>query len=183
MIGRRASSIPRIAAAVWVVVAPSLIVLAVLAGWGFLATPAALIAGAVILVVTALVIGRAVSDLAVLRDSVDTLGAADEGTEAVSRQIARKLTPMARELWLAIVRLGRLWHERVRTAEGRVAAAEAVIALLAVATDHGLSSVIAETTLDNVPSQRTLVRAGFRLVSTGAELHRYEVLLKGSTAT
>jgi two-component system phosphate regulon sensor histidine kinase PhoR len=128
VIGRRASSIPRIAAAVWVVGAPSLIVLAVLAGWGFLATPAALIAGAVILVVTALVIGRAVSDLAVLRDSVDTLGAADEGTEAVSRQIARKLTPMARELWLAIVRLGRLWHERVRTAEGRVAAAEAVIA-------------------------------------------------------
>ncbi len=128
MIGRRASSIPRIAAAVLAVGAPSLIVLAVLAGWGFLATPAALIAGAVILVVTALVIGRAVSDLAVLRDSVDTLGAADEGTEAVSRQIARKLAPMARELWLAIVRLGRVWHERVRTAEGRVAAAEAVIA-------------------------------------------------------
>jgi two-component system phosphate regulon sensor histidine kinase PhoR len=69
-----------------------------------------------------------VSDLAVLRDSVDTLGTLDEGTEAVSRQIARKLAPMARELWLAIVRLGRLWHERVRTAEGRVAAAEAVIA-------------------------------------------------------
>ena len=128
MIGRRASSIPRIAVAVLAVSAPSLIVLAVLAGWGFLATPAALIAGAVILVVTALVIGRSVSDLAVLRDSVDTLGAADEGTEAVSRQIARKLTPMVRELWLAIVRLGRLWHERVRTAEGRVAAAEAVIA-------------------------------------------------------
>jgi hypothetical protein len=97
VIGRRASSIPRIAAAVWVVGAPSLIVLAVLAGWGFLATPAALIAGAVILVVTALVIGRSVSDLAVLRDSVDTLGTADEATEAVSRQIARKLAPMARE--------------------------------------------------------------------------------------
>ncbi len=124
MIGRRASSIPRITAAVLAVSAPGLIVLAVLVGWGFLATLSAVIAGAVILVVSVLVIGRLVSDLAVLRDSVDMLGA-DEGTEAVSRQIARKLAPMARELWLAIVRLGRLWHERVRTAEGRVAAAEA----------------------------------------------------------
>ena len=47
--------------------------------------------------------------------------------------------------------------------------------------DHGLSRVIADTTLDNVASQRTLIRAGFRLVSTDAELHHYEVLLNGGT--
>ena len=58
-------------------------------------------------------------------------------------------------------------------------AAEAVIALLTVAADHGLSRVTADTTLDNFASRRTLIRAGFRLVSTDAELHRYEVLLNG----
>jgi RimJ/RimL family protein N-acetyltransferase len=65
------------------------------------------------------------------------------------------------------------------SARGHGCAAEAVIALLTAAADHGLSWVIADTTLDNIASQRTLVRAGFRLVSTDAELHHYEVLLKG----
>ena len=65
------------------------------------------------------------------------------------------------------------------SARGHGYAAEAVIALLTVAADHGLSRVIADTTLDNIASQRTLIRAGFRLVSTDAELHHYEVLLKG----
>jgi RimJ/RimL family protein N-acetyltransferase len=69
------------------------------------------------------------------------------------------------------------------SARGHGLAAEAVIALLTMAADQGLSRVIAETTLDNVASQRTLIRAGFRLVSTDAELHRYEVLLKAGTAT
>ena len=64
------------------------------------------------------------------------------------------------------------------SARGHGYAAEAVIALLTVAADHGLSRVIADTTLDNIASQRTLIRAGFRLVSTDAELHHYEVLLK-----
>ena len=69
------------------------------------------------------------------------------------------------------------------SARGHGYAAEAVIALLTVAADHGLSRVIADTTLDNIASQRTLVRAGFRPVSTGAELHRYEALLNEGTAT
>jgi RimJ/RimL family protein N-acetyltransferase len=69
------------------------------------------------------------------------------------------------------------------SARGQGYAAEAVIALLTVAADHGLSRVIADTTMDNIASQRTLLRAGFRLVRTDAELHLYEVLLKGGTAT
>jgi RimJ/RimL family protein N-acetyltransferase len=68
------------------------------------------------------------------------------------------------------------------SARGQGYAAEAVAALLTVAADHGLSRVIADTALDNIASQRTLVRAGFRLVSTDAELHRYEVLVNGRTA-
>ena len=69
------------------------------------------------------------------------------------------------------------------SARGHGYAAEAVIALLIVAADHGLSRVIANTTLDNIASQRTLIRAGFRLVTTDAELHRYEVLLNGGPST
>jgi RimJ/RimL family protein N-acetyltransferase len=61
------------------------------------------------------------------------------------------------------------------SARGHGYAAEAVIALLTLAADHGLSRVIADTTLDNVASQRTLIRAGFHLVSSDAELHHYEV--------
>jgi len=65
----------------------------------------------------------------------------------------------------------------VPSARGHGYAAEAVLALLAVATDHGLSRVVADTTTDNIASQRTLLRAGFRLVSTDSELHRYRALL------
>src|SRR3984957_20148372 len=66
------------------------------------------------------------------------------------------------------------------SARGHGYAAEAVMALLAVAADHRLSKVIADTTLDNIASQRTLGRAGFRCVSIDAELHHYEVLLDRS---
>ena len=69
------------------------------------------------------------------------------------------------------------------SARGHGYAAEAVIALLAMSADHGLSRVIADTTPDNIASQRTLVRSGFRLVSADADLHHYEVLLKKGIAT
>jgi RimJ/RimL family protein N-acetyltransferase len=63
------------------------------------------------------------------------------------------------------------------SARGDGYAAEAVVALLALATEHGLSKVIADTTLDNIASQRTLIRAGFRLVGADDELQQYEALL------
>jgi RimJ/RimL family protein N-acetyltransferase len=63
------------------------------------------------------------------------------------------------------------------SARGHGYAAEAAVALLAMAADHGVSRVIAGTTPDNIASQRTLVRAGFHLVGTDGELHHYEVLL------
>ena len=69
------------------------------------------------------------------------------------------------------------------SARGHGYAAEAVIALLAIAADHGLSRVIADTTLDNIASQRTLIQAGFRLVRTDAEGHYYEVVLGAGTVT
>ncbi|MGH9019068.1 MAG: GNAT family N-acetyltransferase [Acidimicrobiales bacterium] len=63
------------------------------------------------------------------------------------------------------------------SARGHGYAAEAVVVVLGIAADHGLSTVTADTTPDNVASQRTLIRAGFRLVATGPELHHYAVLL------
>jgi RimJ/RimL family protein N-acetyltransferase len=63
------------------------------------------------------------------------------------------------------------------SARGDGYAAEAVSALLTVAAENGVAKVIADTTPDNIASQRTLTRAGFLLVSTDAELHHYEVLL------
>lgn len=68
------------------------------------------------------------------------------------------------------------------SARGHGYAAEAVVAVLAMAADHGLSRVIADTTADNIASQRILIRAGFRLVATDAELHHYEARLEGVTA-
>jgi RimJ/RimL family protein N-acetyltransferase len=65
----------------------------------------------------------------------------------------------------------------VPSARGQGFAAEAVIALLPVAVAHGVVKVVAETTLDNIASQRTLIRAGFSLVNTDAELNHYEVAL------
>ena len=63
------------------------------------------------------------------------------------------------------------------SARGDGYAAEAVVAVLALAAEHGLSRVIADTTLDNIASQRTLIRAGFRLLGADDELQQYEVLL------
>ena len=51
------------------------------------------------------------------------------------------------------------------------------VALVALAAERGISRVIADTTLDNIASQRTLIRAGFRLVGADDELQRYEALL------
>jgi two-component system phosphate regulon sensor histidine kinase PhoR len=128
VIGRRALSLSRVAALASAVSAPGIIVLAVLAGCGLLAARPALIAGAIILVSTALVSGRLVSDLAAVRDAVDTLGADEKAIGAISRHTVRRFAPVAGELWPAVVKLTRVWRERVGTAEGRLAAAEAVIA-------------------------------------------------------
>ncbi len=63
----------------------------------------------------------------------------------------------------------------VPSARGHGYAAEAVVALLTVAAEHGVSKVVADTTLDNIASQRTLIRAGFRHVGTMDDgFHYYE---------
>ena len=56
-------------------------------------------------------------------------------------------------------------------------AAEALVALLGVAADAGVTRVTAETTVDNPASRRTLERAGFRLVGTDGELQRFDTVV------
>lgn len=66
----------------------------------------------------------------------------------------------------------------VPSARGRGYAAEALTVMLEVAAQHGLARVVADTTPDNVASQRTLLRAGFRLLRAEAGLNFYEITLK-----
>jgi RimJ/RimL family protein N-acetyltransferase len=68
------------------------------------------------------------------------------------------------------------------SARGQGYAAEAVIALLKIAVEHGLSRVVADTTVDNVASQHTLIGAGFTVAHSDAEHHYYEVRLGGEAA-
>jgi len=126
VIGQRA--IYRAAALALGASVPGLAVLATLAFWGLLAAGPALIGGAVTLLVTGLVVGRSLTALTRVQDAVAALAGDDAGVGAVSRRIPRRVAPIAAELWLAVDRLMRVWRERIRTAETRLAAAEAVIA-------------------------------------------------------
>lgn len=65
------------------------------------------------------------------------------------------------------------------SARGHGFASEAVTALLILAAENGVDTVLADTTDDNVASQRTLVSAGFRLVGTHAGLHQYRADVPG----
>jgi RimJ/RimL family protein N-acetyltransferase len=69
------------------------------------------------------------------------------------------------------------------SARGHGYAAEALAALLNVAADRGLARVVADTTADNVASQRTLERAGFRQTGTNGDLYLYELLLDARLRT
>lgn len=56
-------------------------------------------------------------------------------------------------------------------------AAEAARALVDLAREHGLSRVVADTDRDNVPSQRTLERAGFTRTGADGDLYRWTLAL------
>lgn len=63
------------------------------------------------------------------------------------------------------------------SARGHGYAAEALTALLILAANYGVATVLADSTADNVPSQRTLGSAGFTLVGADADLQHYEIRL------
>jgi two-component system phosphate regulon sensor histidine kinase PhoR len=108
--------------------APALILLAALAARGLLALGPALIAGAATVASTGLIVGRSATALTRMREQVDALAAAETAATSVSGHTSRGPAGPVGDLWLAIVRLARGWSDRIRTAEARLAAAEAVIA-------------------------------------------------------
>ncbi len=63
------------------------------------------------------------------------------------------------------------------SARGHGYAGEALRALLDLAAEHGITTVLAETTPDNVASRHTLRRAGFVLVSSGPDVEQYAIAL------
>jgi two-component system phosphate regulon sensor histidine kinase PhoR len=105
-----------------------LIILAALVARGLLAVGPALIAGAAALAGTGLIVGRSVTALTRMREELDAL--ATGKTAEISGYIARGPAGPVDDLWLSILRLNRGWSERIRTAETRLAAADAVIAAI-----------------------------------------------------
>ena len=67
------------------------------------------------------------------------------------------------------------------SARGHGYAAEALVGVVSIAAQHGLSRAVADTTTDYTASQRTLERAGFHQVGGSGDHYLYEVLL-GATA-
>ena len=63
------------------------------------------------------------------------------------------------------------------SARGHGYAAEAARALVALAREHKLTRVVADTDTGNTASQRTLEHAGFTQLGTDGNLHLYEVVL------
>lgn len=62
----------------------------------------------------------------------------------------------------------------VPSARGHGYAAEAVVQLMQIAGEAGVTMIRADTELDNIASSRTLERAGFHRVRADAELYYYE---------
>jgi len=60
------------------------------------------------------------------------------------------------------------------SARGHGYAAEALGSLVQIAVDLGVTTIRADTDLDNVASQRTLEHAGFHQVDADSELYHYE---------
>jgi len=65
----------------------------------------------------------------------------------------------------------------IPAARGHGYAAEALAALMAIADEHGVAELRADTTRDNVASQRTLALAGFEQVDADEELLHYQARL------
>lgn len=125
MVGGRFARNYRIAWLTVTVSAPGLIALALLDFCGLIAAGPASIVGAVVVVSGALFVGRWAGELSALTAAVDQLGDA-----RASGAVSRKLVSPAVEVWLAIVRLVRMWRERLDNAERQLAAGEAIIAAI-----------------------------------------------------
>jgi two-component system, OmpR family, phosphate regulon sensor histidine kinase PhoR len=123
MIGRRAARLWPVSALAVLTAFPGLVVLAGLTLEGILGRGLALIAGAFILLMTALVISRFTIAIGVLGATVDEL------TEtAPARGLVFGPGRAADQIRRTILQLARAWREQIHSAQTRLAAAEAIIA-------------------------------------------------------
>jgi two-component system, OmpR family, phosphate regulon sensor histidine kinase PhoR len=129
MIGRRTGSLCRILALTAPAAAPGLVLLAGLSLAGVLAPEPALIAAGIVLLATALVIGRFAAAAGTLAAALDELAAKLPEPPPVLR---RAISPAraADEIRQAVLRLARAWREQAQGAQARLAAAEALIAVV-----------------------------------------------------
>jgi two-component system, OmpR family, phosphate regulon sensor histidine kinase PhoR len=123
MIGRRAARLWPIMALAVLAAFPGLVVLGGLTFEGILGPGLALIAGALILLTTALVISRFAIAVGVLGATIDEL------TEpAPARGLVFGPGRAADQIRRTILQLARAWREQMHSAQTRLAAAEAIIA-------------------------------------------------------
>ncbi len=105
--------------------APGLLAIGLLFGLGVLPGAPAVALCAAILLATAGLVTRPIADLARFRAAVERSA---DNPDAGLHPSSGRLAPPAADLWLAFGRLAQQSGERVRVAEARVAAADAVIA-------------------------------------------------------
>jgi two-component system phosphate regulon sensor histidine kinase PhoR len=110
--------------------APGLIVLAGMVAWGLLGVGPAVVTGAAAVSASGLIAGWWSASLSRVQESVDALAVDDKTVTSLPRPLPPRPAGPAGEIWLAIVRLIRVWSDRIRSAEARHAAAQAVIAAL-----------------------------------------------------
>jgi two-component system, OmpR family, phosphate regulon sensor histidine kinase PhoR len=129
MIGQRAAGFWRIAALAVPAALPGLVVLAGLTVEGVLAPGPALIAAVLVLLTTAFVVGRLVIAIGALGATVDEF-AGDLAERAPAQGLAVGPGRAVDQIRLVVLRLARIWRERVVTVEARLAAAEAIVAAI-----------------------------------------------------
>ena len=110
---------------------PGWIVIAGLLGIGLVSGGTALAAAIAVLVLTFLAALPLALALGAMVRAIETLGP-DAASPVESRwgRALRRLSPAARTLWPALLRLRRAWREHAAGGEARVAAAEAIIAAM-----------------------------------------------------
>jgi two-component system, OmpR family, phosphate regulon sensor histidine kinase PhoR len=128
MLRRHAARLRRLLVLAATLAAPGFTVLVVLAWLGMLAPLPALIAGAVILLGTAIVIAPLAVAITQAHEALEALVVDASPHPDSWHRVGRRLGPSARELRLSALRLVRLWRERLAAAEGRASAAQAVVA-------------------------------------------------------
>jgi two-component system, OmpR family, phosphate regulon sensor histidine kinase PhoR len=108
---------------------PGWIVIAALFGLGFFSVGPAIAAASAVLALTFLTAIPLALALGVAQTAIETLGPeAISPVESRSARALQRLSPAARALWPALLRLRRAWREHAARSEARLTAAEAVIA-------------------------------------------------------